>query len=347
MLQIKLQPPTNLPARWQTLEQHATPSFFQSWTFLGCQFETRFAGAQLLCVSQDGADIALALLGTGRQRLWLNQTGNREADQVFIEHNALLVAQGEEACVPAALRTAARAGIVEMGGVDDATLNAARQAGWVAHAQSRLAPYVALDQLRQPYLNTLSSNARAQIRRAQRLYGAGLALSRAANTEQALAWFAEMVALHQQAWNARGKPGAFASPAMLGFHAELIARAWPAGEADLLRIAADGRHIGTLYNLIRNGSVHCYQSGFAYSADPRDKPGLCCHALAIEHYAQAGVREYDFLGGADRYKTTLAQNGRWLHWGSLHGWKTSGSFLKKRTKKLLSESRLFRTGRPG
>ena len=66
-----------------------------------------------------------------------------------------------------------------------------------------------------------------------------------------------------------------------------------------------------------------YQSGFAYSEDPREKPGLVCHTLAIDHYARLGMRVYDLLGGDDRYKKTLAGGGEALHWATLRRWRSA------------------------
>jgi CelD/BcsL family acetyltransferase involved in cellulose biosynthesis len=126
------------------------------------------------------------------------------------------------------------------------------------------------------------------------------------------------VALHQAGWARRGKPGAFADPLMRDFHTELITRAWPLGQADLLRIAAGPRVIGALYHFLRDGHVYSYQSGFAETAEAKEKPGLVCHAMAIAHYAARGQRVYDLLAGEDRYKLTLAGGRETLHWATLH-----------------------------
>ena len=310
---------TTLAQRWQALEARADPGFFRSWTHLGCLADVRFAQARLLAVTQDGADVALALLGSGRHRAWLNQTGDASQDAVFIEHNGLLLARGAGVdTAAAALRVARGRGRLVLSGVDEDTLAAARKAGALQVEQSRWAPAVRLDTLDRPYLETLSANARSQIRRSMRLYGPDLALARAGTLEQAQAFFAEMVEVHQESWRRRHQPGAFAEAPMRVFHAALIARAWPKGEADLLRVTADGRHVGTLYNLMRDGVVASYQSGFAPASDTRLKPGLVCHTLAIAQYAAQGARVYDLLGGAERYKLTLAQGGQMLHWATLH-----------------------------
>ncbi len=332
MLQITLKPVGDLDAlgsRWRALEARSDAGFFRSWTFLGCLAAERFGQARLLTVSQDGCDVSLALLGQRGGRLWLNQTGDPAQDSPFIEHNGLLTAQGEQYAISMALRHVARLGpALVLSGVDDETLAAADEAGWLSDGQSRNAPAVDLTSLGGvPYLQTLSAGARAQIRRSRRLYGPDLRLERAPTVADAQAWFDEMVRLHQTSWSRRGRPGAFALAATRRFHRTLIARAWPRGEADLLRVQAGNRVVGLLYTLQRDGHVLSYQSGFDYDRDrPREKPGLVCHALAIEHYATAGARLYDLLAGPERYKLTLAKGGTTLYWTTLHrAW--SGAWL--------------------
>jgi len=64
---------------------------------------------------------------------------------------------------------------------------------------------------------------------------------------------------------------------------------------------------GYLYNFVHDGWVAAYQSGFDFGPDAdRLRPGLVCHLMAIQHYAGAGMRRYDFLGGEARYKRSLA-----------------------------------------
>ena len=331
---------TDLASRWQALERRAGCGFFTSWTFLGCQVADRFRNARLLCLTQDGHDVALALLGCRSGRLWLNQTGEPGQDSIFIEHNGLLAARDEPGTGAALRKACGTAGLV-LSGVAEATLQAAQASGWLHLTQSRWAPRVDLQALDRPYLDTLSGNTRAQIRRSMRIYGPDLVLSRASTPEAARDEFCEMVALHQATWRRRGKAGAFADAQTRAFHLALIARAWPKGESDLLRVTAGGRHVGTLYMLVRDGLVHSYQSGFAQARSPQEKPGLVCHALAIAHYAAKNARAYDLLAGADRYKLSLAQGGEMLHWGTLNrAWSLAGaskkasSFLKKRTKLL-------------
>jgi CelD/BcsL family acetyltransferase involved in cellulose biosynthesis len=72
-----------------------------------------------------------------------------------------------------------------------------------------------------------------------------------------------------------------------------------------------------LYQFRHKGHVYSYQSGFHYERDNRLKPGLVSHRLAIEHSLSAGDAVYDFLGGDDRYKRSLATHGGQLFWLTL------------------------------
>jgi CelD/BcsL family acetyltransferase involved in cellulose biosynthesis len=220
---------------------------------------------------------------------------------------------------------------VVLSGIDDAHLAAARQAGLVELLDSQAAPALSLRDLPTPYLSLLSANARSQIGRAIRLYGPSLRLDRAGDTVEALAWFAALVRLHQARWSRRGQPGAFAHPAVLDFHAALIRTAAPRGEAEILSATAAGEEVGYLYNFRHGDRVFCYQSGFVPAPDSRLKPGLVCHALAVELYRAEGVATYDLLAGPARYKSTLApRGGQMLHWATLYearSWQGRGRIL--------------------
>ncbi len=348
MLRIKLEPVGGLDmlgTRWRALEAQADGGFFRSWTFLGCLAEERFAGAHLLSVTQDGCDVALGLLGKAAGKFWLNQTGMPALDAPFIEHNGLLVRRGATDPTEAALAQIARTSPIRLAGVGDAVRDAASGAGWLLVEQTRWAPSVQLEP--RPYLDTLSPGTRAQIKRSQRAYGPDLVLAPARSLDQALGWFAELCALHQASWTARGQPGAFATVEMRRFHQTLIARGWAEGQVDVLRVSAGDRVVGLLYVFVRDGDVLSYQSGFSYDPSrPREKPGLVSHALAIAHYAASGAHRYDLLAGADRYKLALARGGENLHWATLYRpWSGSGLAARARRGAGLVRAAILRDDR--
>lgn len=324
-----------LEAPWRALEERSDGSFFQGWTWTGCLAAERFDDPVLLEARAAGATVGLALFNRGSMALapatlWLGETGQPRHDAVFIEHNGPLVARGTgpdllAACLETALAAplpgsgARRGRAVVLSGVGDAVLAAAgRVPGWRAVRRSRPAPFVDLASLGDTeFLAALGSATRYQLRRSQRRYGerGALAVRRAADVDEGLAFLDALAALHQATWIGRGRPGAFADPWVMRFHRALVARGLPRGEIDLLRVSAGGRTVGYLYNLVRRGWVGNYQGGFDYAAaEQHQKPGLTCHHLAIEHYRFEKRIIYDFLAGEDRYKASLAKSHARLHW---------------------------------
>ena len=342
-----------LERRWRALEAECEGGFFRGWSYLGTLLP-HFAAPHLLAVRENGHDIALGLFNVTRRwsgpRATLHETGRQPWDSLYVEHNGLLLRPGAGACLPGAIAAVVRHGTVTLSGIDTTHLHAAEHAGQVTHRSTSHAPAIdlaALTAAGRSHLDTLSANARAQIRRALRLYGPDLAITAARDIPEAQMFFDRLAALHQATWTARGKPGAFAHAPIRAWHAQLIRTAFPRGEVALLRVAAGARDIGFLYQFQHGGRVMNYQSGLAPETDAHLKPGLVCHTLAIEHARGSGAHTYDFLAGAQRYKTTLVprgqSHGQDLHWvgldrrDSLRGrWERSRSFLKKRIKKLLS-----------
>src|SRR3546814_13815026 len=60
-----------------------------------------------------------------------------------------------------------------------------------------------------------------------------------------------------------------------------------------------------------------YQSAFAAPRAPKDKPGLLCHAAAVDHYAARGLALYSLIAGKDRYKQSLATREEALEWAQV------------------------------
>jgi CelD/BcsL family acetyltransferase involved in cellulose biosynthesis len=169
------------------------------------------------------------------------------------------------------------------------------------------------------YRAGLGRNTRAAVRRAERLYGerGGLVYETAADVGEALGFFEEMESLHQAAWHARGREGAFDNPVFRPFHRSLIERGVPAERVRLCRVTAGGRPIGYLYNFVAGGRVLNYQGGFAYEADNRLKPGLVSHVLAIEDALARGEAYYDFMAGSSGHKGHLSNDCRPMNWISV------------------------------
>jgi len=319
---------------WRALEAEVPAhGFFQSWSWVGCLAEERYPAPVLLRAEEAGRTVGLALFNLRRGRLSLAENGDAGLDAPFIEHNAPLA---PPAVAAALLRAAWDVGGMQrlrLSGVHPHTLAAA--GGVALRVQERVAPFVDLAALRgagTAHLGQCSANTRQQIRRSDRGYAAmgGLRLECAAAAEQALAHFDAMLPLHARTWEARGKPGAFATPFLQRFHRHLIATAAPRGEVQMLRIAAGVTDIGYLYNFRHAGRVYAYQSGLDHAGAGRHgKPGLTSHALAIERAVAAGDAVYDFLGGGDRYKLSLSTGATPLLWAELaRPWSLAGLAMR-------------------
>ena len=323
-----LPPLATLEREWRTLEAVARPSFFTSWQWIG----TLLAAVppahrpHLLRGAARGETVGLALLGAGiiRRRhglvrsraLYLNETGDPRIDSITIEHNGILVPAGQEACV----FDSAIAWFADLGDVADElyisgsvrrlseTIVEGRGLG---RSETALPSYSLdlglLSSSGGELYPVLSGNARQQLRRALRhfeSYGP-LQLSAAATTAEALAFFAELKALHCASWERRGKKHSFSGEFFEPFHRLLIERSFAAGGTQLLRATACSRVMGYLYNFRLGERIYAYQSGFA-DADRQERPGIVTHALAIRHAFRSGARVYDFMAGRNRLKESFS-----------------------------------------
>lgn len=283
-------------------------------------------------------------------RAHVNTDGETPQDSVVIEHNQLLALPGAEEAVAASLAAYVnhtRIDEFRMAGATAPQVPLLRSAfgDWVADVEWKDSPYVDLDHVRSlgvPYLQSLSRNSREQIRRSMARYEqrGSITLTPAQSSEEAVDMLHELTALHEQRWHALGQAGGFASELRKQFHTRFVMSGFARGNVDLVRVAVGGMTIGVLYNLVANGTVCFYQSGFQYEDDKLLKPGLVVHTLAIQHYMETGFREYDLLPSGptgDRYKRSLAKQCHQLAVVTLSrpGWRAGYFSLLRRIKMYL------------
>jgi hypothetical protein len=179
--------------------------------------------------------------------------------------------------------------------------------------------FVELEKIRETgmdYFKLLSSNKRSQVRRSIKQYEmeGNVKIQESENLDEALSMFEDLVLLHQQEWEKRGKPGVFSNRYLLQFHKDLIRSRFAQNEIQLLRIHNDKMTIGYLYNFVYHQDILFYQSGFNYSAGNTYRPGLVSHYFAIMHNAMKNMSKYDFLAGDSPYKNSLSTNSVPMYW---------------------------------
>ena len=313
-------------AIWRALEARARPSYFLTWAWMEnwlAMLPRGEVGSLAVVRDRDGdagaffvARRTIVRHGVVPSRaVFVNATGVPRHDEVCIEHNGVLATRATLAQMVALVQGAWDE--LYLPGVDrDAFADLDVPKGHrVQVLRTAPAPFVDLARVRAAgdYLAVIAANTRAQLRRARRHVGA-CEVELASSVDHALVIYDDLVALHQASWRARGLPGAFADPWFEQLHRRLIKNRFPHGEIELLRLRHGATTIGCLYNLVANGRSLFYQSGLAHFDDPAIKPGLLCHAAAIERAAAAGLDVYDLLGGDARYKAQLATDHGELAW---------------------------------
>ena len=323
---------------WLDLEARAQGSFFTTWQWIGAwlgtleSFDRSGEPLRLLQARRGDVTVALALIGTS-PRTWrtaahtslvLNQSGLPQHDAVYVEYNDILVSAADadkarSACLHHLQSLKGRSRLRIQAAA--APLSAAVAASAIPHRfyRQEVCDWIDLEgaEVNAGVLAVNSRNTRQQIARALRRaeeYGP-LRLRRAETVAEAEDDLAVLTALHGAAWQARkGHAGAFANPFVAAFVAQLVRTGLANGAVDLLRVSAGAQTLGILLNFVHRGEIYAYQSGFTYTDDNRDKPGLVSHALAAAHYKARGAHAYHFMAGVARYKASLSNAQETLTW---------------------------------
>jgi CelD/BcsL family acetyltransferase involved in cellulose biosynthesis len=320
---------TELEPRWRALEAASDASFFLGWTWMGSWLESTGAKPELLCVSEDGRDTALALVGSALERrkfgavptLYLNQAGEVEADRPFIEYNGLLVhSEAAEAAGRAAMDALLARGdwkALRLSGMGPD--NAMVRHGTLRRRILRdLSPayFIDLDAVRGAdgdYLSLLSSNSRSQIKRSFKDHGDAV-IDVADTADLVEEWLVDMQRLNA----GRHTDNAWDNYGFRGFARMITLAGLVNGEVELLRISCGGALTGYLLNFLYRGRAMNYQSAFIDPVSSKSKPGLMCHTAATMRYAgQTELRVYSLLAGKDRYKQSLSTDAEELEWWTL------------------------------
>lgn len=254
------------------------------------------------------------------RRLHLGTAGEPRGESVTVEYNGLCAPKADRAAVAAAvvdhIRTLRGWDELHVEGFDPAHVAPllAAEPGLVADPRS--SPLLELDGADDDLVAALpSKSARATVRRSLRgitPYETELAT----DPQRALALLDDLERLHQARWQARGKPGAFASERFRGFHRELVGRWVPQGRAVLFAVRSGGETIAALYAFVRGDALQFYQGGFRIQENSKVRTGYAAHLLLAAAARERGLRAYEYLAGESRYKDELSTAQRSIVWAS-------------------------------
>lgn len=315
-----------LAERWRSLEGRSDASFFLRWTWVAAWLESYAPSVELLAVTDDaGRDVALALMGRSRTSrllgraatLHLNQSGDPVADRPYVEYNGLLAERGREGdAVAAALASIARRRdwrVLRLSGIRPGSPLLALPSRRAIRTDLSPVYQVDLEAVRSvqgDYLSLLSANTRSQIRRAMKDHGGPLPDVATAAPKDVDPWLDEMASLN----GGRHADNAWDDEGFRRFIATIVRDGLSSGSVELLRFSDAGGVVGLLVNFVQEGQAMNYQSAFASPRTAKDKPGLLCHAAAVDHYAGRGLSLYSLLAGKDRYKQSLSTREEALEW---------------------------------
>ncbi|WP_196138866.1 GNAT family N-acetyltransferase [Aliikangiella sp. G2MR2-5] len=346
---------------WKYLLKCSSHSFFQTWYWIKNWLDCLPPDQQVefIFASIDQTPIAAYFVGkkTGLQhkiiyckRGFLNETGDKDIDEVTIEYNRLLVANSAQVKDYAGVfsKLVADWDELNLSAIDDA----ARQLLPIKEnklnqrlLRSLDSLYVDLHQVREKEndcIHLLSKNKRAQVRQSLRKYLeiGEISFSIAGSVESATKTLDALKRLHQKNWREKGHEGAFASQFFDHFHNQLVTKNFDPDRVHLVTVKCGDEEIGYLYNFVYQNNVFFYQCGFNYKEDNKLRPGLVSHYLAINHYAQNGYEKYDFLAGGGHYKSAFATDQIKLYWMSIRRKKLRFILedILRKTKTTIQES---------
>lgn len=263
------------------------------------------------------------------RRLELLCSGEPEADEVHSEYIGVVVERGFEREAAEALISALVGG--RLGEADECLFplmsgddgvppllrDAFLAAGWKAHLiVASEAPLVPLPSSWEAYLRELPTRRRKSVTRAEAdlesWAGEPLQLHVAVDGPTLDRGRAILEQLHAGRWQVAGQQGAFASERFAAFHEAVMPRLLEAGALELIWLEARNEPIAACYNMVWRNKVQHYQAGRRMDIPSHLRPGAAIQARAIRRSIELGRSEYDFLGGATRYKLDFSLASRAL-----------------------------------
>jgi CelD/BcsL family acetyltransferase involved in cellulose biosynthesis len=154
------------------------------------------------------------------------------------------------------------------------------------------------------YVSSLDSSFRPLLTRYPRRLQSRFTVkfSRCEDMDDLKAQLQTLFDLHQMRWTGRGETGAFAGNERRDFYYRMASAFLQRGWLEFWRLELNGETVGAQFCFRYNDTVSLLQEGFhpKYAAE---KIGYALKAHLLAEMIRTGAKRYDFLGGADLYKS--------------------------------------------
>lgn len=288
-----------------------TQHFFLSKTWIINWLRHAKTLPSLITFEYNNKTLGFAFLGRTNSFLgdiyWLNQTGYKNDDQVWIEFNDVICQSEHQACRDALLTYLAKQKNV----FQFACVNAQQKdwqspawQTWSIDANSGFACHFEDKALTQLF----SKNTKSQISRSKSFIEKELGNIEMTwiKPDQVNQSVEEMSSLHIKKWGSHRYGSGFTNQQFVDFHKQLIGEACQT-YAPIAKFTAGEQTLGYLYFFLHRKKVYFYLSAINYCLkNNKFKPGLLMHNMAMEYFKNQNVEVYDFLAGYARYKSSLS-----------------------------------------
>lgn len=309
-------------------QQHS--SFFLSFEWISNWLLCAKNKPELIHFTSNGKIIGFVFIGAVKTKLgqvfYLNQCGNKDDDQIWIEYNDVICMQDHQACRSALLNYLAnKSNSFQFVGIN--TIAEKWDIGHWSIWSTEATKGFSVQLSEEPSHAHFSKNTKSQISRSRSFIELkyGEIETHWLNKSDIDTALQEMAKRHINQWGNHDYGSGFTNERFVNFHKQLLLQ----GMGDFSHIAkfTAGEHIlGYLYFFTRGKKVYFYLSAINYeNKNNKYKPGLVMHRVALAHFQSLGYTEYDFLAGQARYKTSLSNQdyllfnvklymNKWYYW---------------------------------
>jgi hypothetical protein len=268
----------------------------------------------------------------------VNQTGQQDQDQVWIEFNNIICANRyRRACIDALCRllfskfSCLRITVSMCEDTSDwVAICDANNISMTRHPHAAYRTHLPPTHNFDAFYQTFSSNTRYQLRRAQRETEKrlGAITLTVASYSQQQAFLAELAKLHILKWGKTPEGSGFTNPMFMAHHVALITDS--PEHCSIIKLQAGNGILGYAYYLMQDSTVYFYCSGVNETvADNKIKPGYLLHLYAMQYFASQGYQIYDFMAGDFRYKQSLSSERYTMDTLTLHNPRQPAKAIEK------------------